>query len=119
MGNDARANGHGRTLQMPGPAVPIIGQPFQIESVSLSALVTGRCSCATTNPSLILGRDADGRLSDEPVWCEACGKGYRAVLQMSPQGQPHIGLAVLPPRSNADAELETTVLEDEPEETKG
>lgn len=110
MGREARANGNGlgpRRIgtQMPQSAnqVPILGQPFRIKEIRLTAVAMGTCPCTTDNPDLTLE-------GDEPVRCLVCGKGYRAILNLTQQG-PQIGILVVPPAAadpDVPAIVETT-----------
>jgi hypothetical protein len=103
MGHEARIRGmnsNGHSAPVPfaaGRPVPIIGEPVQVESVTLVATLTVRCRCATSsNEPLVL----DGT---EHVRCQQCGKGYRVILQWQPGQSPAFGIDVALPTTDAQA----------------
>lgn len=88
MGHEERTS---RVLQMPGPAVPIIGQPFEIRAIRLTVDVDAACRCDPSDPVALT-------VSEAPVFCSKCGKGYAVQGLRMQDGQPNVQIQILTPQ---------------------
>ena len=83
-------NGRKPPAPIPGGALPIIGQPFEIKGWQFTALLVCKCD-GTQHPLLV----TNGNF----VRCRACGKAYTIQACQFTAGQPpafNIGVVAKP-----------------------
>lgn len=90
----AGQNGNGNgTIGFPGARVPIVGQPFDVTGLLVTALLV--CKCSGAVPLMVA--------SNGPTQCPKCRKAYVVNGVQWKQGQPpNIQIAILAPEPSGD-----------------